>query len=39
MLYDNYTEDLLGLKGVVLIKIKEIENIKHIYLETKAEAI
>lgn len=39
MLYDNYTEDLLGLKGVVLIKIEEIENVKHIYLETKTESM
>lgn len=38
MLYDNYTEDLLGLKGTALIKIEEIENIKHIYLETNLEA-
>lgn len=39
MLYDNYTEDLLGLKGAILIKIEEIENVKHIYLKTKAEAM
>lgn len=37
MLYDNYTEDLLGLKGATLINVKEIENIKHIYLETRLE--
>ena len=29
MPYDNYTEDLLGLKCIVLIKIEEIENVKH----------
>ena len=38
MLYNNYTEDLLGLKGTILIKIEEIENVKHIYLKTKVEA-
>lgn len=38
MLYDNYTEDLLGLKGTILIGIKEIQNVKHIYLETRLEA-
>ena len=38
MLYDNYTEDLLGLKGTALIKIEEIQNVKHIYLETKLES-
>lgn len=38
MLYDNYTEDLLGLKGTTLIKIEEIKNVKHIYLETKLES-
>ena len=38
MLYDNYTEDLLGLKGAILIKIEEIENVKHIYLKTNVEA-
>lgn len=38
MLYDNYTEDLLGLKGAILIGTEEIENVKHIHLETRLEA-
>lgn len=37
MLYDNHTEDLLGLKGTTLIKIEETNNVKHLYLETKLE--
>lgn len=38
MLYNNYTEDLLGLKDANLIKVEEIHNVKHIYLETRLEA-
>lgn len=37
MLYDNYIEDLLGLKGAILIGTEEIENVKHIHLETRLE--
>lgn len=38
MLYDNYTEDLLGLKGAILLKVEEINNTKHIYLKTHLES-
>lgn len=37
MSYIDYTEDLLGLKDVIVTKIKEIDNEKHIYLDCKLQ--
>lgn len=35
MLYENYTQDLIGLEDVIVVKVENSENDVHIYLDTK----
>lgn len=37
MLYTDYTEELLGLKDVIVTKVENVEGSVHIYLEMKLE--
>lgn len=38
MLHQNYIEDLLGLKDVIVVKVEENEKEKHIYLHCRLQA-